>query len=251
MAYHGRNSRIYANGYSDLCEYLQKISVSMSAESPVDTVICDTAVGRGADGIVDGSYSIEGNYDSTTGGPLDSVEAALGDSTLPGVYNILPFGDDTTAANRGLGFVALNNAFEVTGSYDDKVSFSSGGDASAGNGIEITRTLLVLASRDTSGNSATLDNGAATTAGGSAYLQLMGMDETDALTVEIKGSTTGLFTGEETLLGAFGIPVSGRFAERIDLNSLTIPQYLRAYYTITTLASLSFFVAVHRHHAAS
>lgn len=242
--YHGKNAKIYANGYSTLRNYLQKISLSMSAESPEDTVIGATARSRVADGIVDGSISLDGNYDDTASASMAQVEAVLGSQDV--VYNVLPFGD-SALGDYGLGLITVNNDFKITGSYDDKVSFSAGGDVSGGHGIEVTRTLVPLAAKTTSSNSTTLDNSAATTNGGSAYIHCTAATALTSIVVTIKGSATGSFGGEETTIGTFTTITAANNAERIDFSG-TVPRYIRAYWTLTG-TSATIFVALHRHYS--
>lgn len=72
----------------------------------------------------------------------------------------------------------------------------------------------------------TVDNGAATANGGSAFLHLLQAAVTDRYTISVQGSATGAFAGEETTLVTFTLDGAVQDSERIEIEG-TIPRYTR------------------------
>lgn len=241
--YHGKNAKVYTNGYS-ISTYLQKISLSMSAENPEDTTIGSSSRGRVPDGIIDGSASMDGIFDDDSGAIDSQMETILGAQDT--IWSLLPAGD-AALGDVGYGFIGINNEYSSESAYDDVVKFSASTEVSGGQGVEFCKTLVPLAAKTTSSNSANLDNGAATTNGGSAYLQVTAASGLTSIDVTIKGSATGSFGGEETTVGTFTQVTAAPDSERISFSG-SVPRYIRAYWTLVG-TSATIFVAVHRHNS--
>lgn len=75
-------------------------------------------------------------------------------------------------------------------------------------------------------NGPAVDNGAATTKGGAAYLHLLTAAATDRYSITVEGSATGAFAGEQSTLGTFSLNAAAIGSEFITLTG-TIPQYTR------------------------
>lgn len=77
-------------------------------------------------------------------------------------------------------------------------------------------------------NGTAVDNGAATNAGGAAFLHVLEAAASDAYTLTLEGSDTGAFGGEESVLGTFTADASALTSERLVIPSTTtIPRYVR------------------------
>jgi hypothetical protein len=134
------------------------------------------------------------NADPTTGDPVYSLAIRQGKySVLPETGKYVPF--TATFANRGeLGGWGVALAVPVT----------------------FTNTA----------NGAAVNNDAATTKGGAAFLHLLTAAATDRYSITVQGSATGAFAGEQTTLGTFSLNASAIGSEFITLAG-TIPQYTR------------------------
>lgn len=241
MATHGKNAKIYARGYN-VREFLRKISLSMTASTPDDTAIGDTAMSRVADGIIDGSASYDGIFDDASGAIDQQLAAALG--TQDSVWTVFPAGD-STLGDLGYGWIGVDDSYSPSADYDGVVVFSGESKTSGGQSIELVKVLVPLAAKTTSSNSTSLDNAASTAYGGSAYIHCTAATALTSIAVTIKGSATGSFAGEETTIGTFTSITAVNSSERIAFTD-TVPRYLRAYWTLVgTSATIS--VSVHRH----
>jgi hypothetical protein len=95
------------------------------------------------------------------------------------------------------------------------------------------KALAITASFTSTANGTGLDNGAATSSGGAAFLHLLTAAATDRYSMVIEGSTTGAFSGEETTLETFDLDASVIGSERISIAG-SIPRYTRWKATRTT-----------------
>jgi hypothetical protein len=75
-------------------------------------------------------------------------------------------------------------------------------------------------------NGSSVDHGAATTRGGSAYLHILQTAASDTYTLTVQGSNSGAFSGEETTLATFTLNASALGAERLGIAG-TLPRYTR------------------------
>lgn len=73
---------------------------------------------------------------------------------------------------------------------------------------------------------AAVNNGAATSRGGAAFLRVLQAAASDTYTIVIEGSATGAFSGEQTTLATFTRNASQISSERIAIAG-TIPQFMR------------------------
>jgi len=75
-------------------------------------------------------------------------------------------------------------------------------------------------------NGSAVNNGAASTRGGTAFLHLLQAAASDTYTITVEGSTTGAFAGEQTTLATFALNGSALGSDYKALSG-TIPQYTR------------------------
>lgn len=91
-------------------------------------------------------------------------------------------------------------------------------------GWGVALTPPVTFTNTTSGTS--VNNGAATTKGGIAFLHLLQAAASDTYSIVVEGSTTGAFAGEQTTLATFSLNASALGSEYKSIAG-TIPQYTR------------------------
>lgn len=92
-------------------------------------------------------------------------------------------------------------------------------------------------------NGTAVNEGAASTNGGAAFLHVLGTPTPDTYSVVVEGSTTGAFAGEQTTLATFTLNGSALSSERKAIAG-TIPQYTRWKATRTGSAGNNFKFAV-------
>ena len=78
----------------------------------------------------------------------------------------------------------------------------------------------------TTANGPAVNNGAATSQGGAAFLHVLTAAATDRYSITVEGSATGAFGGEQTTLATFTLDGSALSSEFITLTG-SIPQYVR------------------------
>lgn len=88
-----------------------------------------------------------------------------------------------------------------------------------------------------------VNNGAASSQGGAAFLHILQAAASDTYTIIIEGSTTGSFAGEQTTLATFTLNASVLGSERVVIAG-TIPQYTRWKATRTGSAGNTVKIAV-------
>ena len=75
-------------------------------------------------------------------------------------------------------------------------------------------------------NGSSVDNGAASSNGGAAYLHILQAAASDTYTITVEGSSTGAFSGEESTLATFTLDASSIGSERQAISG-SIPRYTR------------------------
>lgn len=201
-----------------------------SADSVTDVAPLETTGLGGSDrsyipGLGGGTASCSGFFDGATEAVEQALSEALG-STHGEAVTIGPRGLAVGAMVRTL--LARHTRFSVSSPVDGVCAVAA--DIQASNGVQRGHALHALELEDESGTEAAVDNGAATTAGGAAHLHVTAADDDggeDTLDVQIEGSTTGAFAGEETVIAAFSTVEGSPWSERVEVSG-TIPRYLRA-----------------------
>ena len=243
--YHGKNATIYANGYA-IQTYLRKLKISRKASNPEDTTIGATGSARTRveDGIVDASIDYEGKFDDASGAIDSQLNTILNSAGI--VWIMCPFGE-TAIGDIAYGMQGVENSYQSDADNNNIVTFSGGSDGTAGDGDVAERlTLLhILGAETATGVESSHDNGASTTAGGSAYLEVTTSDTLTSLDVIIQGSATNAWSGEETTIATFTQVTSTPASERVEIAG-TIPRYLRAKHTLTG-TSVTYIMGVHRY----
>ena len=86
--------------------------------------------------------------------------------------------------------------------------------------------LAVPVSFTNSSNGSAVDNGAASSGGGAAYLHVLQAAASDTYTLTVEGSATGAFSGEQSTLATFAANGSALASERQAIGG-SIPRYTR------------------------
>jgi hypothetical protein len=147
---------------------------------------------NGLEGIV--SVLVGQNADPAVGDPVYSLSTRQYQySSAPEVNGVIPFG--ATFGNQGL----------------------AGGWGEA---------LAPPVSFTNSTNGSAVDNGAASSSGGAAFLHILGAAASDTYTITVEESATGSFSGEESTLATFTLDASAVGAERIAI-ATSIARYSR------------------------
>lgn len=234
-AVHGRKTRVYINGY-DLTGFYRK------AESELTREVAESTVFNQDDktylpGLRDATASLEGLYDGAVDGIAEVLHAAL--SADPTLLVICPQGDALGNVAHGLSTLATKYALDA--SKDDIVTLSNEVQSSAGRDRLLVQH--ALGSEVASGQSASIDNGAASTNGGVGYLHVPDIAGITSLAVVIEDSADGS-TGWATILTFAGV-TADRGRERVEITG-TVRRYTRARWTFTGSGSAQFWAGFGR-----
>ena len=120
-----------------------------------------------------------------------------------------------------------------------KANFAARSGAASGWGVALA--VPVTFTNSTDGSS--VDNGAASSNGGAAFLHILQAAATDTYSIIVEGSVTGAFAGEESTLGTFTLNASALGSERLALSG-SIPRYTRFTATRTGSAGDTVKIAV-------
>lgn len=177
-------------------------------------------------GLGGGSASLQGFFD----GDADKIEEALNEA-LGSTH-----GEAVLIGQRGLAvgarvrtLLARHTRFSVASPVDGVCGVSADIQATD-DGVLSGHALHDLEEEDASGQETSVDNGAATTAGGVGQLHVTAADDDDGedtLQVVVEGSATDAWAGEETTLVTFAVVEGAPMSEHIAVAG-AVPRYLRA-----------------------
>ena len=236
MGQTARNAAIHVNGY-DLTTYFAEEESTFDSGLEDTTAFGPSVVAKSFTAtIAEASLMFRGWWTSGAAAVWRVLRDAIA-TTTKSVVSIWHIGD--AVGNSGLAMQSdlssLKVPMAVSGALKIEVEFKSS------VGEEDVVSLHPFLTQETgAGNGTTVDNTAATTAGGSAYLQVSDVGTT--MTVTIRHSTDN-FVGDDTLLGTFAAVTVDRTVERIVLSG-TIKRYVRIAWTQT--GNTTFGVALHR-----
>lgn len=181
---HGRNGKVLVAQF-DLSAYLNNHEVNQEADLPETSCFGDSARRYGVVGLKTGSVSLGGFYDPTVVSGDDVVlSAALGAASTSPV-TIGPNG--LAVGERVKMLAAREKTYKVNGSVDSPVMVSAEMQCDAGidNGV----SLHALTAETATGNSASVDNAAATANGGVAHLHTTAIGGTPTDDRKVQHST--------------------------------------------------------------
>lgn len=230
---HGKNTEVFANGYA-LTQFLSQIS----GAGNVDTADVST-FGLSSKAYVlgkpDATLTAEGVYDGAANAVDVVLQAALGSESVEWTW--YPGGD--TYGNPGYAMQACNNQHTIMSTKDDAVRVSVA--AQSNTALERVISLHALGAETSAWTGTTLNNGAPTSEGGSAYLQVTAA--TGTIEVSIRHSTDN-FGADDTELVAF-TAVTGRTSERKTFTG-TVKRYVRGVATIGGGETITFNLGIAR-----
>lgn len=217
---HGKNAKVLANGY-DLSAYFSSANASGAADTAEVTTFGNDSKAY-IPGVKDGTFSVEGYYDATAGAVDEVLAAAIGTET---VWTTV-FAADAIGA-RGYGAATITTSVETGAEIGGAVTVTAEGQADGG--LDAIVVLHALGAETASGNGTQVDNGAATTNGLAAYLQVTAKSGSPTLTAKVQHSTDGSTWAD---LATFSAVTAANVAERIATTG-TVNRYLRALWTIS------------------
>lgn len=233
-AAHGRLTRVYLNAY-DLTGFYRK------QESELTREVADSSVFNQADksylpGPRDASASLEGLFD----GAVNGIEAVLlaAFAADPTILCTCPQGDSLGAVAHALS--ALQTKYAIDASKDAIVTLANEFQSTAGR----DRLLIhhALGTEVATGQSASIDNGAASANGGVGVLQVPDLAGITNLAVVIQDSADN--SSWTTILSFAGV-TAVRTAQRVELTG-TVRRYTRCAWTFTGTGSAQFWAGFGR-----
>lgn len=232
---HGSLAKAYVNGY-DLSTYLTELGVEVM-QDVAETSTLGTAAKTYIPGLQDATLSGAGIFDAAANAEDPVLAAAFGVNLAASGWIVAPVGD--AFGSPAYGFAAHQTKYSPQAQVDDAVKF--GVEAQSTTGKERLLILEPLTAITAGGNAASIDNAAASAAGGVAYFQVHAFVGT-TLTLKVQSSPDNSVW---TDLVTATVVTAGRKYERIAVAG-SVPRYLRALWT-ATVTSASIFVGFGRY----
>lgn len=225
---HGKSTKVFINGY-DLSAYFKGSTISGKADTAETTCYGGTAKAYIA-GLKDATIKLEGLFEATANGIVDTLHAALGQDN--GIFSIFPDGD----AIGKIGFCSKGTepSYEVDSPVADVVSVSAEVQSSVGAEMVLSHHAMGAATVD--GNGSAVDGAASSANGGVGYLHVSAFSGLTNLIVTIEDSADGA-TGWATIL-TFAT-VTAVTKERVAITG-TVRRYTRAVTNVTGTGSVTF-----------
>jgi hypothetical protein len=211
-AVHGKGGKVFINGHH-LSAWFDSYDIQLNMDTAEKSVFQNTDKTYNA-GMKDGTISLTGFFDATADAADEVLYTAVGTSV---VWNIYPSGD--AVASSGYGLEGNNNAYGVMGTKDDNVRIAATGLG----GLERVISLCPLTAVTTTAVGTAVDNTAATTSGGSAFLQVT--TATGSCGVIVEHSSAGGSYATLATFTAFTTAQGVRKAITGEIKSLTRVSY--------------------------
>lgn len=232
----GRNSAIHVNAF-DLSGYFRGLDVSDDVTLEDTTAYGPSVAGKSfTPTLQESTLSLKGFWDPTLVTGVNVVIRAALAAATKSIVSVWPTGDAVGQAGMAMQADVANR--KVSAPVDNVVTLEVEFKSSVGD--EDVVSLHALTQETVDGNGTIVDNGAATTDGGSAYLHVP--DITTSIIVTLRHSSDN-FAVDDTLLGTFATVSADRGEERIALSG-TIKQYVRVVWDLT--GNATFGVGLHR-----
>lgn len=234
MAINAKNSRVLVNE-DHVSGQLKGWSVSHQRDYGDATTILDDGW-RGVPGLLSGSMSLNGLFDSAAGGLYEEIVACVGVDNSA-LVTVLP--DGATIGKPALMAVTDIEGFEVPATNSDLVSLTVNG--AADDGVDMGVSLHALTAETTSSNATSVDNAASSANGGVAALHLTAYSGLTNIVVKVQHSVdNSVWVDLITFATATGVT-----SERKTVAG-TVNRYARALWTVTGAGSATFVVAFAR-----
>jgi hypothetical protein len=224
---HGRTTVVFMDGW-DVSAYLKEHSFEGSSDVPPTTTFGNTAVRRQVVGLEDGSLSLGGFHDTTAGGTWALFSAALGAASA----SVLSIGDEGTTIGLPAKLASGRAAAVDKGSAVDAVIETSL-QMQADGGVDYGKWQLAKAAVGSSGNSASIDGGAATATGWVAHIHATAVSGTSP-TLDSKIQDSADDSAWADLSGAaFTQITAANVSQRLEgAATATVRRYTREVHTI-------------------
>lgn len=234
MAIHSKNSRVLIND-SHVSGRVSGWGMSSSKALGTITSLLDDG-DRFVPGLLSGSMSVNGTFDADPGTLYDKVASAAGVDN-GALITVLP--DGMTVGKPALFAVTDVDGFDVPASASEAVTLSV--TATADETVDIGYVLHALQAETAGGNSASVDNQAATSNGGVGMLHVTAFSGLTNITVKVQHSTDGSVWADLMTFTA----ATGKTSERKTVSG-TVNQYVRALWIVTGTGSAEFALAFAR-----
>lgn len=229
----GRNAKVLADQY-DLSPYFQASDLDASVTLLPVTVYGDTAK-KTIPGLADGTYGLQGLWD----GGASAVDAILSAALGSAGGEIITVGPEGFAVGTRIKqLLSRMSNYKISLPHDGVVGTSA--SLQSDGGIDRGVSLHTLAAETATGNSASVDNAAASTNGGVAHLHLTAVTAVggDSLVVKVQHSTNDSTWVD---LVTFATLTTSLTKERVVVAAgTTVNRYLRGLWTKGGVGSPSY-----------
>jgi hypothetical protein len=233
MFTHGKDTKIYTNGYT-LTEYLDSVDASGSVEV-ADTTTFNNIQRKFVAGLGDATISMQGFFDGDSTAVSTVFQSALASTAIVTYW---PRGD--TVPNYGFGYDGDQSAFNVSTTLDNAARVTAAVQSS--NGQEPLISLHAMSAEYSAAFTGTTYNySAASTSGGSAYMQVISAATTAIISIRHSSDN---FAADNDELVAFSA-ATGRKAERVTFSG-AVKQYVRVIGNITAGETITFNIGIYR-----
>jgi hypothetical protein len=220
---HGKNVLVFVDQY-DFSTYFNDLTASSNVDT-AETSAFGTSAKTYVLGLMDGTISLSGMYESTTlTGTDEYFASALAASAKVKVIVAL---EGHSVGTRAVVMQADDTSYEVAGSLGDLVKTSIEFQSSQGveNGVILSSGSTITAT----GNGTSVDNAVATTNGGVAYLSVPLNTRNGTVTVKVQQSAdNSTFTDLATFTV---VSSSTKTSDRVEVTG-NVARYLRVNYTV-------------------
>lgn len=240
MITHGKDGRVYANGY-DLSAYLRSASVTREGDTAEVTTFSNNGAKSYIAGLANGMLTAAGLFDPAANvGSNDILRNALGgdaSGNADNVWIVWPQGD--TRGNAGLAMLATGTKYAVNTPVNDVVDVQA--EATSSVGVDNVTSLLALSSKTGTGAETSVDNAASSANGGAAYVLATTGTAFTSATVKVQHSSDNVTFAD---LCSFSITAENTAARATFTG--TVNRYVRANITAFSGTNLTLNVAVAR-----
>ena len=222
---HGKGIAVFIDQYN-FSSYFGDLTASNNVETAETTTFGDSAKNY-IIGLEDGTVSLSGWFESTASTGTDQYFASVLGSTTKQKVIIAPAGHSVGA--RAILVQSDDTSYEVNSAIGDVVKASTEFQSTDGldHGVILSSGSAVSAT----GNGTSVDNAAASTNGGVAYLSVPTNTRNGNITVKVQQSAdNSTFTDLVTFTV---VSSTSKTSERVEVAAgTTVARYLRVSYTI-------------------
>lgn len=224
---HGRNTAVLVNQYN-LSSYFNEASTSATVETGETTTF---GVAQGSKtyitGLNDGAVSLSGLFDGDANAVDEVLNSVLGSDTDVN-FTVADDGGMIVGRRCAIG-QSIETSYEVAAPVADVVSASA--EFQPDGGLQRGVILAALDSINSTSNGTSVDNGAATTNGGTAMLHVPVNTRNGNITIKVQHSADNSTWADLATFAA--VTSSTKTSERLSVASgTTVNRYLRASYTV-------------------